>query len=151
MLRAGESREELGALLGSSLGGAVLAVEAGPWVAAFGAEVRELAAPEGEVPELPEGIHDVAIVGGLGAATPLSMARALLSVVRPGGVIAFALPTTRQGLKGATGSLIGMLRRKKPVLFEELCEALLIAGLVDVRGRELSDSSGTSIVWATVR
>ncbi len=151
MLRGSEGKAELLSTIGPAVDGAVLAVGAGAMVAALGASVRELPAPEGEAFEAPEDVHDAAIVGSLGGATPLTIARALTRSVRSGGVIAFALPTTRQGLKGRAGSLIGMLRRKKPVAFEELCEALLVAGLAEIRARELSDSSGTSIVWGTVR
>lgn len=153
MLRGGEGTAELGALLGPAmaLGGSILAIEAGPLVRGLDASVRELPAPDGEVLELPHGPHEAAIVGGLGAAKPLAMARALASCVRPSGIVLFALPTTRDGLKGATGSLLGMLRRKKPLPFEELCEALLIAGLTDIEARELEDSMGTSLVWGTVR
>jgi hypothetical protein len=145
-----EGKTELGSLLGPSIGGAVLAIDASPMVAELGASVRELPAPEGESFALPSGPHDAAIVGSLGGVSALALARALTLTVRPGGVVAFALPTTRHGLKGATGSLIGMLRRRKPVLFEELCEALLVAGYREIRARELEDSSGTSIVWGTV-
>jgi hypothetical protein len=151
VLRGREGKAELGSLIGPRLSGAILAIEAGSLVAELGASVVEVPAPESEPFTLPAGQHDVAIVGGLGGATPLGLARALAPVVRSGGAVVFALPTTRHGLKGATGSLLGMLRRKKPVLFEELCEALLIAGLADIRARELADSSGTSIVWGAVR
>ncbi|MCZ7687566.1 MAG: hypothetical protein M5U28_56040 [Sandaracinaceae bacterium] len=61
------------------------------------------------------------------------------------------MPTTRPGLKGTAGSLIGMLRRQRPVLLEELCEALLIAGAAEITAHELGDSRGTSVVWGVVR
>src|SRR5690606_21429807 len=84
-----------------------------------------------------------AIVGGLGDASPLEMARALSSQVRTGGSVIFALPTARSGLRRASGMLLGVLRRKRPVLLEELCEALLIAGLHTIEAWEFDDAAGT--------
>lgn len=115
------------------------------------ASVREVPAPEAEPVVLPPVRAEAALIGGLGGASALSLARAAAACVSPGGTVAFVLPTTRSGLKGTAGSLLGRLRGQKPVLLEELCEALLLAGLADITAHELSDSRGTSVVRASVR
>lgn len=132
--------------------GEVLAIDAAGVASQLGAAVvHELEAPEGEPALLPELHVGAAVIGGLGGASALSLARAARACVRPGGRVVFALPTTRPGLKGTAGSILGMLRRQKPVLLEELCEALLVAGLADITAHELSGSRGTSVVFGSVR
>lgn len=132
--------------------GHVLAVDAGALLGQLeAAAVHELEPPGGEAIALPDAAFDAALVGGLGSATPLAIALALSTRVRAGGSITFALPTTRAGLKGATGSLVGLLRRRRPVLLEDLCEALLLAGLHTVEACELDDPAGTSVVTARLR
>lgn len=127
--------------------GRVIAVDAGPLLAHLeGASVREVEA--GALSSLADEECDAVLVGGLGAAAPLELARALAPRLRAGGTLTFALPTTRPGLKGATGSLLGLLRRQKPVLLEDLCEALLLAGLHELDARELDGPTGTSLVTA---
>ncbi|MFC1464380.1 MAG: hypothetical protein ACFLMY_05975 [Candidatus Brachytrichaceae bacterium NZ_4S206] len=145
-------REHVVAELSATIaaGGSVLAIEAGALALALGAgSVHELAAPPQPGDAVP--MCDVALLGALGGAAPLDVARSVVPRVRPGGVVAFVLPTPRAGLKGATSSLLAMFRRQAPVLLEELCEALLIAGLDEVSARELDDASGTSLVWGRVR
>lgn len=146
--RAMVDKSELARRLERAVGrGHLLAIEAKALVPHVGAiSVRTVGPDEG----LPDEVFDAALVGGLGSTSPRELARQLASRVRSGGSITFALPTTRTGLKGATGSLLGMLRRRKPVPFEELCEALLFAGLHTIEAAELDDASGTSVVSARV-
>jgi len=130
--------------------GRVIAVDAGPLVAHLeGASVREVESDA--LPSLPDEQCDAVLVGGLGAAAPLELARALAPRLRGGGTLTFAVPTTRPGLKGATGSLLGLLRRQRPVLLEDLCEALLLAGLHELDARELDGAAGISLVTACKR
>lgn len=131
--------------------GEVLAIDASDLSAHLRGPVHAVEAPEGEPIVLPELRVGAALIGGLGGASPIALARAASACVRPGGRVAFAMPTTRPGLKGTAGSLIGMLRRQRPVLLEELCEALLIAGAAEITAHELGDSRGTSVVWGVVR
>lgn len=130
--------------------GRVIAVGAGSLLAHLeAASVREV---ESEALSSLEGEHcDAVLVGSLGAAGPLELARALAPRLRAGGTLTFAVPTTRPGLKGATGSLLGLLRRRRPVLLEDLCEALLLAGLHDLAAHELDGPTGTSLVTACKR
>jgi hypothetical protein len=140
-------------LAGGSLeleGGRVLAIEAEAVARALGAAAVHSVS---ELPSSAEALDpfDAALVAELGGVAPSSVARAVSSRVRPGGLVAFVVPTPRSGLKGAASSLLGLWRRRPPVLLEELCEALLIAGLEEVSARELDDAAGTSVVWARVR
>ena len=153
MIAAREDASTLAELVRRSAGeGEVLAIDASGLVRHVrAAAVHDVAAPDAESIVLPELRVDVALVGGLGGASALEVARAASACVRPGGRVVFALATTRPGLKGTAGSLLGMLRRRKPALLEELCEALLIAGLDDITAHEVADSSGSSVVWGTVR
>lgn len=130
--------------------GRVIAVGAGPLLAHLeAASVREVESEA--LSSLEDDPCDAVLVGSLGAAAPLELARALAPRLRAGGTLTFAVPTTRPGLKGATGSLLGLLRRKKPVLLEDLCEALLVAGLHELDARELDGPTGISLVTASKR
>ncbi len=97
------------------------------------------------------GEHDAAVIGGWGRGlTPARVARRARELVREGGVVAFVVPTLRSGWRRAQGALLGAFRRQSPVLFEELCEAMLRARLADVTGAELSGSRGLGVVTARV-
>lgn len=138
-------KQELIAHVARSVAGEVVAIDAGALVPHLSAAaVHEV--ESGELARVPE--CDAAVVGGLGGATPLEVARALSGRVRPGGSVIFAVPTTRAGIKGAAGSIVGLLRRKKPVLLEDLCESLLVAGFSTIEAFELDDPAGTSVVTA---
>ncbi len=142
-------REDLGALLARLAGGgAVLAIDAKRLSARLDAgSVRDLESVEPDA-LADAGVHDTVIVGGgLGELSPLDVARQLRSRLKPRGTLVFAVPTVRAGLAGATGSLLGFLRRKRRLAFEELCEALLIAGYEEIEARELDGASGQSAVW----
>jgi hypothetical protein len=122
--------------------GAVLAIDASPIVKHLdAASVRELEAPSDETIALDDVHCDAAIVGGLGNATPLALARALRARIAPGGALLFALA-------GGRGAFFGMLRRRKPLPLEALCEALLIAGYESIEARELDRKA--TVVWGRV-
>ncbi len=70
--------------------------------------------------------------------------------VRPGGTVAFVVPIALVGWRGARGAVLGLIRRQRPVPLEEICAALLLGRLVDIRARALEGATGHSIVWATV-
>jgi hypothetical protein len=136
-------------------GGSVLAVGGPPL--APSSTVRELARPQSgeELEQSLETVGDAAYDAALLASwgpdlTPEELARAVRDKVRPGGVIVITAPTTRRGWRGARGALVGMIKRRKPVPLEELCEALLLARLRDVSARELDGSTALGVVWATV-
>ena len=98
----------------------------------------------------PDG-HDSALICGWGRELELPGAVDLLRrSVRPGGIVAFVAPVAQIGWRGARGAVLGLLRRQRPVPLEELCSALLLGHLVDIRARPLEGASGYSAVWATV-
>ena len=70
--------------------------------------------------------------------------------VRPGGTVAFVAPILQHGWRRGWGAVLGFVRRRRPVSLPELCAALLIAHLVDLRVRDLSDGTDYRVVWATV-
>ncbi len=132
--------------------GSLLAIDAGALApVVLSGSVREVPAPETEPVDLPDGAFDAVLIGGLGGASPLALARAAAPRVGRGGRVVFALATTRPGLKGTAGSLLGMIRRRRPVMLEELCEALLVAGLREITADELDGSSGHSVVCGRAR
>jgi hypothetical protein len=132
-------RNELTELL-AHVDGSILAVEA-PWAHA----IENASVIESDL-ESAGSDHAAIVIGALRTLSPRAAALAAVERVKPGGWVAFAVPTTRPGLKGQAGSLFGKIRGKKPVMLEELCEALLHAGLTRIEARELGGSN--SIVWA---
>ena len=92
------------------------------------------------------GAFDLALITTWSSAADLvGLARTARDAVRPGGTVAFLGPTRRDGLR----AIAGMLRRPRPVALEELCEALLIAELVDICARPAEGSGNDSFVFAT--
>lgn len=133
--------------------GSLLAVEAGALGELPARSVLHVVAAElsqAEVGGTPR-LHDAAVIGGFDGRALGELVRVVVRRVRPGGPVAAVLPTTRVGVKGATLSFLGLLRRRPPLPLEDLCEALLHAGLADLGARELADLAGTSIVWGRVR
>lgn len=139
-------------------GGSVLAVGSPP-SSPLGPSrtVRELPRPEsaGELEQSLEAVGDAAYDAALLASwgpelSAEGLARAVRDKVRPGGIIVITAPTTRRGWRGARGALVGMIKRRKPVPLEELCEALLLAHLREVAARELEGSTALGVVWASV-
>jgi hypothetical protein len=123
--------------------GTVIAIEAGALKKHVPRPLIEVAAPD-EGGAIACEHADVVLIGGLGNASALSIARAAAACAK---LVVFAVPTPRTGLKG----LFGKMRRQRPVLLEELCEALLLAGLHHIEARELEGASGISVVWGRAR
>ncbi|MCA9604408.1 MAG: hypothetical protein KC619_02365 [Myxococcales bacterium] len=70
--------------------------------------------------------------------------------VRPGGTVAFATTVTQTGWRGARSAVLAMFRGPRPTPLEELCGALLLGHLVDVRVRPIEGARGYAIVSAVV-
>lgn len=104
----------------------------------------------GEAAEPRERFH-AAILTSWGAdVSPEALVQAVRPLLREGATLLFTTPTVRDGIRGARGALLGLMRRRRPVLLEDLCEALLLAGIDDIRVRELPGAAGDSLVWGTV-
>ena len=86
----------------------------------------------------------VAFAWGDGLDAP-DVARALRAKVRAGGVVALASPLPPAGVGRR---VLDLFARKRAVELEALCEALLIARLVDVRAMEPDGRVG--VAWARV-
>lgn len=151
--------DALGPLLERLLeGGSLLAIGAESLLP-LGASrtVRELPRPDSGV-ELEQSLesvgdaaYDAALVASWGPDLSADgLCRAVREKVRPGGVVVITAPTQRSGWRGARGALIGLIKRRKPVPLEELCEALLLARLRDVAAEELEGPSALGVVWASV-
>src|SRR5690606_38925955 len=133
-MTGGEAQSLLEAIFAGA--DAVLSVHAERWSAALpSGSVRAVSADELSAPATPA--YAGALVAELDARGPRALVEAAAARVRPGGVIAIAAPTERAGLEGMRGRVLGVLRRRRPVPLEDLCEAMLLAGLVDVRAKEL--------------
>lgn len=140
----------LDALLERVLGrGAVLAVGADADVAPA---ARRLEAPPdpdglaGALAAVDDGAFDAALACGWGSELePVDVARALAPKLRAGGVLAFAAPVARPGVRQR---VLGLFRRRRPVALETLCEALLVARLVDIRAAE--PDGPLALAWARV-
>ncbi len=97
------------------------------------------------------GPTDAALICQWGRGAPLTaLVDEVRRVVRPGGRVSFIAPVALAGWRGARVALIGALKRRPPVALEELCGALLLGGLRDVRVRPLGRPGGTAVVWARV-
>lgn len=106
-------------------------------------DAEELAAIRGD--------YDAVLVAGWGKDLgALDVVRALSRCVRPDGSLVLVVATARPGWRGARGAILGALRRRAPIQFEELCEAMLRCGLRDVVARELDDARALSFVAARV-
>ncbi|MCB9593171.1 MAG: hypothetical protein H6719_10600 [Sandaracinaceae bacterium] len=103
-----------------------------------------LAAPRGEP-------FDAALIAGWGRDVDLvGLVSEVRRAVRSGGTVAFVVPIPRDGWRGARSAVLAMLRRQRPVPLEELCGALLMGKLVDVRVRPIEGAGGYAIVSAEV-
>jgi len=94
---------------------------------------------------------DGAVIAGWDKDVDLvALVDAVRRAVEVGGRVAFVAPVTQRGWRRARSSVIGMLRRQRPIPLEDLCGALLRGRLVDVRARPLEGAVGHAIVWAVV-
>lgn len=145
----------VGALLSEALGaGPTLAVAADRLDGGLEGAAARLDAPEdaaaleAALAGFGDGAFGAAVAGGWGEAlAPEAVAAALARKVRPGGAVVLAAPTVRPGFRAAVSRL---LRRRRACAFEDLCEGLLKAGLVDVRAVERTDRPGLAVAWARV-
>ena len=128
---------------------AVLSIHAEKWSAALpSGAVRAVSADELSAPAA--ATYAGALVAEIDERGPRALVEGAAAPVRPGGVVAIAAPPPRAGLEGVRDRVLGVLRRRRPIPLEELCEAMLLAGLVDVRAKELESAAGLSLVWARV-
>lgn len=132
-------------------GGAILVVAADDWGADLeGSTLRSFPEPrdtselQGSLQAIEDASYDgaLAVRWGQGIELPV-LVTALARKVRPGGKVALARATSWSGVRGAVSRLLG---RATPSL-EDLCEALLLAGLLDIRAKEHTDRRGVSVVW----
>ncbi len=70
--------------------------------------------------------------------------------VRPGGAVAFAAPVAQAGWRGARSAVLSMFSGPRPTPLEDLCGALLLGHLVDVRVRPIEGARGYAVVSAIV-
>lgn len=147
--RADPLDEILGRVLGEgaviALGDDVHGTDRSPATRVIEAPADE-AALASSLASVEDGAFDAALASDWSAELePAAIARALSTKVRAGGVVAFAAPLARSGMRDR---LLGLFRRRAPVELEALCEALLLARLVDIRAAEPDGRSG--VAWARV-
>lgn len=103
-----------------------------------------LAAPRSEP-------FDGALVAEWGRDVELSaLVDELRRAVRPGGTVAFVAPIAQAGWRRARSAVLAMFRGQRPTPLENLCGALLLGHLVDVRVRPIEGARGYAIVSAVV-
>lgn len=95
-------------------------------------------------------LHDAAILGPVAGDLDVPL-RAARERVRAGGVLAIVTPIERKGLRGATGRILSTFdARRRPRPLEEVCAALLAAGVSPVKVAHLRGARGEAVVHGTV-
>lgn len=89
-----------------------------------------------------------AVVLGAAGGDARAIAKEARACVRAGGVIAWALPLEREGVKAAAQrAALVFDRRARPRPLEDVCEALLECGCTRLEVIEIDGARGEAVVW----